>query len=503
MPMLAAMITAVRAPRWSRADTIALVAITTLAAAIRLVRLGDPDSIMFDETYYAKDSCWYANTSTSLCDVEGEQTGVHPPLGKWLLAAGIRVFGYDSFGWRFAAAIAGVVTVALLYLLARRLFRSTLAASLTAGLLALDSLHFVQSRIAMLDVFVPLFGLAAVLFVVIDRDVVLAGGSGAAPREGRRIRRPWRLAAGAAAGAATASKWSGAFFVVLIIVLSVVWEVAARRERGEQHPFTGAVRGEWSSMLAYLVLVPVLVYGATFIGQVHGSLLGAPWSEGAWLRAWWDRQIHMADFHFGLEASHPYQSPPWSWILVRRPVSYFYEATATGERAEILALGNPILWWASIPALAFVVYRWARRRNYRGPEGVILAGFVVTYGPWLLQQTDRSAVFLFYLLPSVPFMYLAIGRVASVLGSSWEAKAAVAIVAALAAGSFSFFYPVMAKVPLPVEQWSDRMWYQSCDRAPARTTTSTTIEERRRATITRTNITTLEESPPPRGWCWI
>ena len=476
--MLPPMISGVRAARWSRADTIALTALTTLAAVIRIVRLGDPDSIVFDETYYAKDSCWYALNSISVCGEE--QVEVHPPLGKWLLAAGIKLFGYDSFGWRFAAALAGVATVALLYVLARRLLRSTLAASLSTGLLAVDFLHFVQSRIAMIDVFVPLFGLAAVLFVVIDRDVALGDSPSG---EDRRIRRPWRLAAGMAAGAATATKWSGAFFVVLVLVLSVAWEVAARRERGEAHTWAGALKGEWSSLLAYLVVVPVLVYGVTFVGQVHGALFGAPWSDGTWLREWWDRQIHMADFHLGLEATHTYQSPPWTWILVRRPVSYFYETTASGERAEILALGNPILWWSSLLALAFVAYSWARRRDFRGPKGVILAGFLVTYGPWLIQQSDRSAVFLFYLLPTVPFMYLAIGAVVATLGRSWEARAAVVVVAALAAGSFAFFYPVMAKVPLSAEGWSDRMWYQTCDRAPPKTPGG--------------------ESPPPTGWCWI
>jgi dolichyl-phosphate-mannose--protein O-mannosyl transferase len=114
---------------------------------------------------------------------------------------------------------------------------------------------------------------------------------------------------------------------------------------------------------------------------------------------------------------------------------------------------------------------------------VILAGFLVTYGPWLIQQSDRSAVFLFYLLPTVPFMYLAIGAVVATLGRSWEARAAVVVVAALAAGSFAFFYPVMAKVPLSAEGWSDRMWYQTCDRAPPKTPGG--------------------ESPPPTGWCWI
>jgi dolichyl-phosphate-mannose-protein mannosyltransferase len=490
---------ATRADRrnWTRADVLAVAAIATMGAVVRFARLGNPPDIVFDETYYAKDACWYAETSASLCGIGGDQTaGVHPPLGKWLIATGIKLFGFDSFGWRAAAALAGVLTIIVLYVLARRLFLSTVAASLTAGLLALDFLHFVQSRIAMLDVFVPLFGLLAVLFLVIDRDQNL---SGRAPPGAR----PWRVAAGAAAGAATAAKWSGAFFVLLVIGLAIVWKIAARRANGANQPPLRAVKREWGPIVLSLVVVPLLVYGLTFVGQVHGNAFGAPWSEGTWTRAWWDQQVSMADFHVGLEATHLYQSPSWSWVVVRRPVSYFYETNASDERGEILALGNPIVWWASIPALAFVAYRWWRRRDYRGPEGVILAGFLVTYGPWLVQQTDRSAVFLFYLLPSVPFMCLAIGYAARALGSTWEARAAAAIAGGVVVASFGFFYPVMANVPLPEEQWNQRIWYQSCDRSPARTTTSTEIETRPRATITRTNITTLDEAPPPDGWCWI
>ncbi|HEX2235891.1 MAG TPA: phospholipid carrier-dependent glycosyltransferase, partial [Actinomycetota bacterium] len=106
-----------RARPWRRADTVAVIAVVALAALVRLPRLSDPQSLVFDETYYAKDACIYVHGPAALCGIDSEQTQVHPPLGKWLIAAGIRVFGYNALGWRAAPALAGLVTVALLYVL--------------------------------------------------------------------------------------------------------------------------------------------------------------------------------------------------------------------------------------------------------------------------------------------------------------------------------------------------------------------------------------------------
>jgi dolichyl-phosphate-mannose-protein mannosyltransferase len=484
--------------RWTRADTLLIVTVTVVGAMLRFIRLDEPSNIVFDETYYAKDACWYATGSENLCDVDREQTAVHPALGKWIIAAGVKTFGYNSFGWRVAAATAGAITIAILYLLARKLLRSRPAAGIVAGLFAFDFLHFVQSRIAMLDVFVPLFGLAAVLFVVLDRDALLEG----AARRGL-LRRPWRLAAGIAAGAAAASKWSGAFFVVIVVVLSTAWEYAARREDGQGRALARALREQGTSIAVSLLIVPVVVYVVTFAGRVEGEILAAPWDNGSWFRALWDRHIYMFRFHYELEDTHLYQSPPWSWIVVKRPVSYFYETTKAGESKEILALGNPLTWWISIAALIYVAFKWIRIRDYSRPEGTILAGFLMTYGPWLVQPSDRSALFLFYLLPSVPFMYLAMGRVAQAIGDWWPGRALVALFAVAVLGTFAYFYPVLAQAAIPREQWEARMWFESCERRAAKTTTSTALETKRRATLTRTNISTLQESPPPEGWCWI
>ena len=484
--------------RWTAADSLLMTAVTLIGGLLRFIRLDEPSDIVFDETYYAKDGCWYATGSERVCDVDGEQTAVHPTLGKWLIAAGIRAFGYDSLGWRVAAAVAGTITIAILYLLARKLLRSSAAAGIVAGLFALDFLHFVQSRIAMLDVFVPLFGLAAVLFIVFDRDALLEGPS---PRG--MLHRPWRLAAGAAAGAAAASKWSGAFFVVFVFLLAVAWEYAARREDGEGRAFRRALRDQGVAIVVSLLLVPVVLYIATFAGRIEGELFALPWREESWIRGLWDRHVYMFRFHYGLEDTHLYQSPPWSWIVVKRPVSYFYETTKAGESKEILALGNPLVWWTSIAALLYVTSKWIRIRDFSRPEGVILAGFLLTYGPWLIQPSDRSALFIFYLLPSVPFMYLAIGRVVQAIADWWPGRALVALYSVAVLATFAYFYPVLAQAALPKDQWQARMWFESCDRTPPKTATSTFLQTKRRATLTRTSVSTLQESPPPDGWCWI
>jgi dolichyl-phosphate-mannose-protein mannosyltransferase len=484
--------------RWTAADTLLIAAVTLMGGLLRFIRLDDPSDIVFDETYYAKDGCWYATASERMCDVDGEQTSVHPTLGKWIIAAGIKAFGYDSFGWRVAAAIVGTITIAILYLLARKILRSSAAAGVVAGLFALDFLHFVQSRIAMLDVFVPLFGLAAVLFIVLDRDALLQGDAARGT-----LRRPWRLGAGVAAGAAASSKWSGAFFVVIVLLLAIAWEYAARREDGDGRAFRRTLREQGLAIVVSLLLVPVLLYIATFAGRIEGELFALPWREDAWLRALWDRHVYMFRFHYGLEDTHLYQSPPWSWIVVKRPVSYFYETTKAGESKEILALGNPLVWWTSIAALLYVVSKWIRVRDYSRPEGVILAGFLLTYGPWFIQPSDRSALFIFYLLPSVPFMYLAIGRVVQAIADWWAGRALVALYGVAVLAMFAYFYPVLSQAALPEEQWQERMWFESCDRTPPKTATSTFLETKMRATLTRTSVSTLQESPPPDGWCWI
>jgi len=251
------------------------------------------------------------------------------------------------------------------------------------------------------------------------------------------------------------------------------------------------------------VIAPLVTYALTYLGRFEGRLLAAPWGPESWFRQLWDRQLEMFHFHSTLEATHPYQSPPWSWPLLKRPVSYFFEAPG-GDYREVLAVGSPLVWTAAFIALIWLAVRWLGRRDSGAPEGVILAGFLFSWAPWLVLAGDRSAVFLFYMLPSVPFMCLAIGRAAARLVALKSGRPLVMAFAAGAVGVFIWLYPLLAAVAIPEEDWRNRIWiFDDCDKPKAVETRTTVTETRAEKTIERTRRTRSADDLPPEGWCWI
>ena len=156
--------------------------ITALAFVIRIVNLGYPTGLVFDETYYAKDGyslwkfgyerSWPDDANASVVagtpDVFHESAAfiVHPPLGKWLIGLGEQLFGMNAFGWRFMPLVFGTLLVFATIRLARRLSRSTLIGGIAGILLTLDGLAFTMSRIALLDIFQAFFLVVATAFCV-------------------------------------------------------------------------------------------------------------------------------------------------------------------------------------------------------------------------------------------------------------------------------------------------------------------------------------------------
>ncbi len=484
--------------RWTWIDTAAFVVIVLGAAVIRLAGLNRPAELVFDEIFYARDACWYVAGSQAVCGISELTSRSHPPLGKWLIGAGIALFGYEPFGWRVTAALAGTATVALTHLLAFRLLRGwatgmavTVGAAASAGLLATDLLHLVQSRVAMLDVFIALFVVAAVLAAVLDRDRDRARDAAGWRR--LAMGRPWRLVAGICLGAATATKWSGAYVAPAVIGLVVAWEVAERRRADPRGSWAtwigGAVRRETAPTLVLLGIVPVVVYLASYTGRMPGELLAAPWDPASVWNGIWLHQRAMLDFHTSLGGDHPYQSPPWSWIALKRPVAYWF-GDEGGTYREILALGNPAVWWPSVLALIGLAWSWARSgwRLLR-PEPVILAAAVSTFLPWLVLSGGRSQTFLWYLLPTLPFLCLALGTVAAWAWSRVAGRLTTVAYAVVVLATVAWFLPVTLALPLDADGWRARMLFTDCERPDG--TTQPLPDD-----------SSSEGSPPP-GWCWI
>lgn len=424
-----------------------------LSGALRLVRLSEPHAIVFDETYYAKDACLYLGHEQGFCKAKQatEQSWVHPPLGKWLIATGIGALGYREVGWRAAAALAGTALTLAVFLFARKLFQDRWVATVAGLLVATDFLLIVQSRVAMLDIFLAFFVVMGFMFLAIDRERMLAVRdepmlSGEPARS-----RGWRLASGVAFGLAVSVKWSAVWALAGASLLSIIWSiwlVVSRRRQARDAPGRRALSELGSELATSAIafgLVPLAVYLLSYsmwFAQHHYDL-----------RAFADLQSRMLDYHLTLKSPHSYQSKAWTWPLLLRPVAYYWNGKP--QATHILAVGNPATWYASLVAGVWLLVRSARRRS---PERTVAVAWGSQYLPWIFVARP---LFLFYMTPVVPFMMVGLAAALGALRrrgpvARWLVRAYLLV----AVGVLTYyFYPVIAAVGLPHDWWLSRMWF--------------------------------------------
>lgn len=496
------------------------VLVALVAGVLRFVHLGSPKAVIFDETYYAKDAWatikqgyeanWPKDIDKSiLANPDGVALPldpgyvVHPPVGKWVIGLGEWMFGLTPFGWRFMTAVLGTLSVLMLCRIGRRLFRSTFLGCLAGALLAVDGLHLVMSRTALLDLVLMFFVLAAFGALLIDRDRVRARLADALPvdEEGRTrpdakiaetLRlgwRPYRILAGVCVGLAAGTKWNGFVVLAFFGVLTVLWDAAARRTAGAGAPYAAMLRRD--ALPAFVSTVPVAI--VTYVASWSGWILSPDDGKGGYLRDWaakndqhsslsflpewlrslWHYETEVYNFHVGLTSGHTYESNPWSWLVLGRPVSYFYESPAPGTDGcpateagkcarEVLALGTPMLWWAGCFALLYVLWRWIFRRDWRA--GAIACALGAGLLPWFNYQ--ERTIFYFYAVVFVPYLCLAVAMMIGALlgpaGSSERRRALGAIGAGvlvlLIVWNFIYFWPIYTGQTLPMDSWRGRMW---------------------------------------------
>jgi len=381
--------------------------------------------------------------------------------------------------------------------LVRRMTRSTLVGTLAGLLLAIDGLHLVMSRTALLDLPLSFFLLAAFGAIVMDRETGrrraaarLEGfyESGTGPGLGFR---PWRVVAGVLLGCALGTKWNAVFFVVAFCLLSVFWDVGARRVAGARSPWLGMLRHD--AVPAFLSIVPTVVvtYVLTWSGWLAtsggyhrqwgaenppGSLRFLPdWMAGVVpdsIRSLWHYHVEAFNFHSDLTSSHPYESHPAGWIVLARPVSFYYEEYTKGELGcevdrcarEVIGLGNPVIWWGAVLALITMVWLLISKRDWRA--GAVLTAIAAGWLPWFWYADHNGrTMFSFYAVAFVPFLVMAVAMTLGyILGKPdapvFRRSAGATVVGAyvllvvLAAASL---YPLWVGDVLPYDDWWDRL----------------------------------------------
>jgi dolichyl-phosphate-mannose-protein mannosyltransferase len=477
--------------------------ITAFAALLRFYNLGKPRAVIFDETYYAKDA--YAllkfgferntvkNADTMLVQhpanlhifAPGGSFVAHPPAGKWMIAIGEYLFGMTPFGWRFSAAVFGTLSVLILARVARRMTGSTLLGCAAGLLLACDGLELVSSRTAILDIFVMFWILAAFACLVIDRDRSRAALARKVS-EGRTdsplgpfVMHWWLIPAGLCLGTALATKWTGIYYVAGFGLMVMFWDVGARRAAGVARPYLGVAALEAVPAFLSMVVLPIVTYvfwwsgwifnaGGWGRGKVSGNVVSQFFSA---IPKLWTYTTQMWHFHDTLTAKHPYQSWPWNWMVLKRPVAFYYtEPSGCGSSkcsSEVLAIGTPAIWWVSILALLVMVAWWLVQRDWRA--GATLLGFLTGWLPWFYFGFHDRTMFLFYATPMLPFMVLSlvlvlgllIGPVATLPGRRVFGAAVAGAYVLIVLADFYYLYPVLTGKVIPYDSWHARMWLDS------------------------------------------
>jgi dolichyl-phosphate-mannose--protein O-mannosyl transferase len=487
-----------------------------VGGVMRFWSLGRPHQLVFDETYYVKQASslldhgvefraeqgiankvdvLFTHGTTDVWNTTDGDMVVHPPVGKWAIAVGEWIFGQtSSFGWRFSVALMGTLAILMIGRAARRMFGSTLLGGLAAFLLAFEGHHFVLSRTSILDSIVMFWALAAFCALLVDRDrsrEILARKVGELPigvwpstwtwLGGR----PWRWVAGLMLGLCIGTKWSGLYYLAAFGLMSVWWDLGARRAAGIRHWLRSTLVLDAPYAAAALVLTSVVTYLVSWTGWFASRYgFARDWATtrpakglGEWvpdsLRSLWHYHAQMYEFSINLSSYHPYRLNPWGWLVQARPTSFFYEGPKRGDTGchveqcskAISSIGTISVWWLGTVAVFFVAYYWLVRRDWRA--GAIAAGLLGGYFPWFLYQ--QRTIYGFYTVAFEPWVILAVVLVLGVaLGTRADSPRrrriglyAVGGYCLLTLAMFAFFWPIYTAQVIPLNHWQWRMWFPS------------------------------------------
>ena len=414
-------------------------AIALAALILRLLHLGTPKGFVFDEVYYVDGARDYLKYGVEVTGADPEFV-VHPPVGKWLIALGIKLFGDNEFGWRFMGAFLGSVMVILIALITQRLFRNAFLTICASTLLAMDGLALVQSRTALLDIYLSFFILLATYFFVMR----------------------WHWWTGITLGLAIATKWSGLYFLALFAAIALYRAFTL-------HTGRELVRPTLKTFLQYAIF-PILIYFTSWTGWFVSNRGWARDYSSNIIASFLHYHSQMLGFHTGLVEKHSYQANPWSWLVMGRPTSFYYQSPkncgADNCAQEVLALGTPFLWWLGAIALAVVIGFWIRsfaQKRYEPSLNIIIAGIAAGYLPWFFFQ--KRTVFAFYAIVFEPFLILAIIYCAYLalihLKNSRNTYILIGAIGAAIFINFIYFLPLFTGDVITYESWQARMWLPS------------------------------------------
>ncbi len=506
--------------------SLGMLSIFLISLSLRFWELERFNTLVFDEVYYAKFANDYL-TKTPFFNA-------HPPLSQYIIAIGIWIGSHLPFGktavnsmagsllspwdYRWLNALTGSFIPLVVGALAYQLVRRPTFAFLAALFAACDGLFLVESRYALNNIYLVLFGILGQLFIL--KSVEAQG------------KKRWLLLvlAGIGFGASAAIKWNGLSFLLgtyLIIICGwAVRFIQGNKGDEEQNPEVNSdlippespvqkltqlniiqrIPGLWIAvetrhfrvpveLALSLAVIPILVYSISWIPHLH--LNPTP--------NFWQMQTEILTYHQRIKSGpdvHPYCAAWYTWPLMLRPIVYFYKtATNNGQPDPVLpalpvganqvifdvhAMGNPFLWWLSTLALVLVVgvllhriWVWLQTRREASVSAIeqqqpivfpptaemwmalyLVVNWAANLLPWV--KVSRC-VFLYHYMGCSVYAALALAWWTDrwLHSPQTRLRGMGVTIIFLVLGAFIFWMPIYLGLPLSQMEWKIRMWLPS------------------------------------------
>jgi len=484
---------------------IGIAGIFLFSLALRFWGLARFNTLVFDEVYFATFGNNYLKHTPFF--------NAHPPLSQYIIGIGIWLSSHFPFwqepvnglagsllspwSYRWINALTGsfipLVVAAVAYQISHRRSFALLAGFFTAC----DGLFLVESRYALNNIYIVIFGVLGQWFLLLALE------------NQKQRRSLWLTAAGIAFGASTGTKWNGLWFLLgTYLIWIAAWVIRLlhsginqkrlfySQDKTTEEPPLAKVQTPLQNltqlnilhMIFYLGIIPAVVYSLIWIPHLQLD------TRYGFIEV--HRQILQFHLHMGGNSPtvHPYCAAWYKWPLMTRPMAYYYQTArsffdplpvmgpnlppADGQVIyDVHAMGNPFLWWSGIAAMLFLVgmllsklaIPWVRNERVAIPANLsvdtwIALYLVINYAANLLPWVKVTrCVFIYHYMCAVVFVFLAIAWFVDQCLRSYyrELRVFGVTITFLILGAFVFWMPIYLGLPLTSNGYKLRMLFNS------------------------------------------